>query len=402
MEKCAKWVKMNNPDIKGRLIFAYIGFVCACFLYVVMSSAWDMKLMAGGGIVVFVSALSLGKYSCERYSCVESAFANALKINISEVMRYHSFDVDEYYGIIKKQLRKSTVLIGICAIVMALVGGFTGEHVVFDGKRAAIFLVVGLISITAPYIAYYFEKKIFYYQMYNGNVGTVQFICSLISGAFFLVEIIFWIVSSILTLLILWGMFGQWVAPAVDETKIIFRNYNDEMGFLFLVAALLGELCLIANYKMKTIWQKVYNTAVGICVIVFIVGIVLTIRDSNIYTEFADDRFIVYNFGVEKDYGMEEIQSFRIYNNAVDDGIQFELTFNDGKSYKTLSSTSTNSNLYGENYYSEYNFISDYVKSLKNAGINGTLEDEEEIREYVNGLDEEVIIGFEEIVEIMK
>lgn len=127
----------------------------------------------------------------------------------------------------------------------------------------------------------------------------------------------------------------------------------------------------------------------------FVLGTVENYR----YTEIAGEEIRIRNFWQEDVYGIEEIQGFRIYE---DDGsIQLELDFPDRAVEKSFTGWQSLNDLYEEKYYSEYNFIADYVEKFQKLGIEGELGDVEALEKDVEELDPEVKRGLRRIVELM-
>ena len=372
MERYADWVKANNNIDKSRYIVSVIGFVCTCFLYVTLFADKEINYIIIGGVIIVVAALSCNKYFFKRYLNIEQ---NVEYTDISKIMCYHSFDIDEYFNVIKVKMKKHTSLIGIYVFQIIMLFIFGNEGREFEWWKFLSFSLIGIVLIFTPYISYYCQKWIFSYKMRKGIDGKFKIILKALSAIGLLADSLLWIVVACLALLIGWVVFGSLVTPEVIESKIVFRNRTYMQSILFLIIGGFGMLLLTMEDGMRAIGKKLYRIAFAICICLMIVGMALTVREQNIYTEFADDRFIIYNFGIKAEYGMEDIDTFSVYIDEDRAGIQLELTFKDGVNVKTLGTSITCSDLYTNTYKDENEFVEDYVKTLKSRGIDGTVED---------------------------
>ena len=325
-----------------------------------------------GGVIIVVAALSCNKYFFKRYLNIEQ---NVEYTDISKIMCYHSFDIDEYFNVIKVKMKKHTSLIGIYVFQIIMLFIFGNEGREFEVWKFLTYLLIGIVLIFTPYISYYSQKWIFSYKMRKGIDGKLKIILKALSVLDLLAESLLWIFVYAITLFMSWVLFGGMVTPEVIESKIIFRNYTSMYSLLFFIIGGFGMFSLTMYIGMTVIGKKLYRIAFAICICLMIVGMALTVREQNIYTEFADDRFIIYNFGIKAEYGMEDIDTFSVYIDKDRAGIQLELTFKDGVNVKTLGTSTTCSDLYTNTYKDENEFVEDYVKTLKSRGIDGTVED---------------------------
>ena len=309
---------------------------------------------------------------------------------MSEIMRYHPFDAEGYFWYIRKKMKWLVGIVGGISLGLTVLGSMpeTGTGIVW--RRTVPFLIVGLCCTVAPCVMYLLKKKLFIRQLQRGTEGKLSLALKVFNSLFLIVEVVLLFVVAAVSLLLLWGIFTDMVSPEIDESLMILRNFYGFVGSYLLI--ILAAFCLIVAALCR---KKLFYVGAAI---VFLLAVFILVFNAQNYTEFRENEFVIYHFGEKKVYQIEDIKSFRIYADKKDEQIQLELNFQDGVSRKTMGTAQTCSQRYEEQYYSDYNFIADYVAKLKEAGVSGELENTGKLQEYVEGLDRQVKQGLDKII----
>ncbi len=399
MKTLLDWVKKNNSGDRSKFILAMVVFAGYFACFVLMSEERNVSFIIGGGCIAFIIAMDVGRYFIDRYLKV---YAEELllgeRVELVQVMRFHAFDVEEYFGQIRKKMSFPVGILAVYVFVLAFLPGIeVGKGV--DWQRVVIFWAIGIICVAAPYITYFLKKRWFCFQLRAGKEGKLYLALSIGKALFVALEILFGIVVLVVSTLIFSSLMMGIMEPKIDDSMMICRH---SQGFIyyyvFLLVAVLGGIWLLCNGFSKKI-SKVF--CVG-TVISFLVAGYMMVYTAHTYTEFQNDKIIIYHFGIEKEYQLEDIADFRIYAEEENEQIQMELTFRDGVRKKIIGTAQSSSELYAKTYYGDYDFIADYVEKMLDKGVEGTLEDVEELEGYIKELAPEEEEGMEKLVKLME
>ncbi len=400
MEKFLNWVKKNNPGDRSKFIIAMAVFVGYFFCFVATSEGKQIGFFVAGGCIAIIIAMDVGRYFINQYLKVyEAQWLVGVKQEVSEILRFHSFDADKYFQLIRRKIKWLARMLGGCGLLLAFLAGQIEETKEYQWERVMVFAVIGIICGAAPYITWLLQKKVFLHQLRWGQEGKLHITLTILKGLFAIPEVIVGIsVLSVATLLFC-VIISDMLTPKIDETMLLCRKSEGFMYyFVFFLLAFLGGIWILCN-GLSTKLSKVFC---GGTILSLMVAICMLVYSSYSYTEFQNEEIIIYHFGVVKRYEIEDIQSFRIYAEEENMQIQMELLFKDGVSKKAIGTTQTYSDKFEEMYYSDYNFIADYVSKMQAAGVSGTLEEVDKLEEYVEELDGEVKEGLEKIVGLME
>ena len=114
MKTLLDWVKKNNSGDRSKFILAMVVFAGYFAGFVLMSEERNVCFIIGGGCIAFIIAMDVGRYFIDRYLKV---YAEELllgeRVELVQVMRFHAFDVKEYFGQIRK---KMSIPVGILSV----------------------------------------------------------------------------------------------------------------------------------------------------------------------------------------------------------------------------------------------------------------------------------------------
>lgn len=370
MESFAKWVRNNNRVDRNKLILTFFSYACFYFCFVLMSGDRGMDYWFAGTGIAIIAVIEIGRYLWNRYlyTCDNTLFFNDKK-SISEVLWFHAFPVEAYFKVVRRKMIVPAVITGIYTLFMGVLGAWAEEMKYTWWKTACIILTVFICAI-CPLAVGFWKKRIFKRQLELGSESWWKTIFKIVKILFQVIEVMFIVIITPVSLFFLWAIISELIAPAVEQTAVVFRNYNGGMSIIFVfiaVGAVYACLCGAGGHK-----KGVARTLCTISAVSIIIAGVLIVYDSHVYTEFADDQVIVYHFGVQEIYDMKDIKNFRVYEE--NEAIQMELSFKDGVTERMIGNVQTYSDLYEEKYNSEYEFIADYVTKLQRAGVDGEVE----------------------------
>ena len=161
MKTLLDWVKKNNSGDRSKFILAMVVFAGYFACFVLMSEERNVSFIIGGGCIAFIIAMDVGRYFIDRYLKV---YAEELllgeRVELVQVMRFHAFDVKEYFGQIRKKMSIPVGILAVYVFAMAFLPGIeVGKGM--DWQRVVIFWAIGILCVAAPYFTYFLKKRLF-------------------------------------------------------------------------------------------------------------------------------------------------------------------------------------------------------------------------------------------------
>lgn len=316
------------------------------------------------------------------------------------IMFYMGFttDNDYIYGIAKTQafqpkkyfafLRKKLVLWQAIFFFIA--------SVTFIMHKNYIGVLIAAFMGAIPMLVCLLYEKRFKKEICTRNQTWEEIVGGILKGIISVFEIFISILYMLLGFLFVWAIISDIFVGGLDENVILYKTYESGASF----GAVLFSFIILVCFWMIPIKKKISIIRTILLVVVIGCGIVDIVMGKNLYTEIYEDKIIVSNFERKREYSIDEIQSFKVYEE--DGEFQVKVTFKDGFCETLFGSVATNTEVFDEKYYSECNFMADMIPKFIENGAKGEIdmEDMEEIKEYKVNYDEE-IMGIEKIIEVM-
>ncbi len=389
----ARWVKKNNDSDCRKSIFAEAGFAGLAFLYALFGDDNGIGYYGGGALLLVFAAFSIGRHQWERYFYVSEGDIPGKRMPVSQVLRFHAFPAEAYFRYVFSRMNRPFFRVLLFSGIMVFLAW---EKVGGKGyEMAAFFVGLGIFCAICPYLFGFIMKKHFLFQLKTGNEGMSHLFLRGIAALWTAVECIILVMSLVVGLLLFWIVVSSFLELPMEETVAVCRSYPNKYSIFAVLICIAMWIFGMENNDTKKLSRFFYMISFLSLVSAFVLGTVENYR----YTEIAGEEIRIRNFWQEDVYGIEEIQGFRIYE---DDGsIQLELDFPDRAVEKSFTGWQSLNDLYEEKYYSEYNFIADYVEKFQKLGIEGELGDVEALEKDVEELDPEVQRGLKRIVELM-
>ena len=394
----AEWVKKNNQRAKSKAYLAYFIFLGIHFLCSIFTTEENRGVFVfAGQCLAAAAAADMSRYQWNRYLYISRNEIVFEETPISHVLRLHAFPIQEYFCYINKKMRMTAALLGISSVLAGILGGFLSKEETFAWEKCLIILCFGVVSSVSPFFVGLLKKGFFVYQSKEGTEKGFNHLRQALKGIVLVAEAIILLAVGLISIFLFWVFLGAAEQPAIDETKVVYRMYPYCISVIFMMIAGFGALWIGTNFDWnKKITRKMTAIIFGA---LFLAGVVIQIAEMHIYTEITDSQIVIQMLWNSKTYRIEDIEQFSIYDE--NDGIQMELVFYDGNSAKLVGVSMENSDLYDQNYYSEYNYIADYAEKLQKAGADGKIRDIEKLREDVSAYDSQLQEGLEKIIKIV-
>ena len=112
IEELLSWVDKRSAKYRTVYILAVIGCACVYTWYLMLLPDHGMKFALYGALFVWVASFAVGHCFCKRYLELSGKVVSE-KINLSEVMRYHSFPHDIYLMCMRRKMRIHMIVMGV-------------------------------------------------------------------------------------------------------------------------------------------------------------------------------------------------------------------------------------------------------------------------------------------------
>lgn len=398
IHKFTKRIQKMNKNDYNKVILAFIAFLGFDFCMTLMSGCNGLSFLLIGQCILVVTALEVGRYQWNRYLYLnEDELTLGARKSLSEVTRMQAFPVKEFFAYVNKKMVILAVLLGVSSVLIGILGATAEEGKPFVWGRFFIILCFCVVNGLCPFLVGIWKKKFWIYQNKMGTKGKLNMVLMVCGKMFMVVEALFMVCVAMIATVFLWAIISDVFAPNIDETIVVLRSYPYGYSFILIVITVITALWLLVDGHHM---NKISKVVGAISIVFFIVAIVVLVVETHIYTEFSNNQITIRQLRNTKTYEIEDVKRFIIYDE--DDAIQMKLYFDDEKFTKISGPAQTYSKLYEKTYYSEYNFIADYIERLQEAGASGQIEDIKKLQENVSDLEPEVRSGLEKIILFMK
>lgn len=386
-----------NLDYRGKIIIAMLSFLGWCGFSTIycQEEGIQYELFLNGLYLLLVLISSAAWINRYLYLDFVSRGIGTGVQSLLEVMRFHAFDVEAYFALIRKSLWKLLPVHALFFLLRLCLCGACEYQ--WTWQKGLLMAGTFLISFLCPYLFCQAKKEYYCYRLCHSQKTTVGICLSVASVILrFLVVLpeVAMIIGGGTVLSFLSGTFlsSIFAVAPIQEGIIWRRNYDTAIsGFACLILMLAVSLWAVEGY----LFIKRKRTAVILFAMLSFAMLALSIVEANTYTDFYDGRIVSRNLWNVKEYQQKDIVRFCISADGSD--IQMALFMQDGEKLKLGAASFENSDLYDEKYSGDYMYIADYAEELEEQGISGELRNDKELRESVEELNEEEQEGWERI-----
>lgn len=398
LEFLARSIWDSNLKYRGKIIIAIEALLGWCGAAVTFFS--QQKGIANewlvNGLYLLLVLLSCEKWM-GRYLHLDNGkiWVDSKVQNLIMVMRFHAFDVESYFKLIRKSLWKLQIFHLVFWLIRCVYVFLVDKWAWQRGIPTFVTLFVALIC---PYVFCWLKKKYYAYCICHSK-KAVSGICLEIFGGF---------ASAVgeyfeIVMVFMGGIFLSFSLGAMFTTVFALTPISEEFVWRRTYFTVFSVFALLLPMLLIMIWSglilKKLRRGVMISIVVYVLALGLSALEANRYVDFYDGQIVTRNLWESKEYSQKDIAHYRI--SAENDAIQMTLFMQDGKSIKLVTTSFENSDLYEEKYSGDYSYIADYVQELEEQGIPGELQDLKVLREEVKGLNKEEQQGLERIVQQM-
>ncbi|MBQ3545036.1 MAG: hypothetical protein IJA34_08645 [Lachnospiraceae bacterium] len=382
IKEFSKLMQKHNEKDKRWSIIDLITFVLIGIVNIGILGKFSFPVF-GSIMILFFAMHYLKSYlSIMVYMGIDNANVND---ELYKIARTQAFPVKKYFDFLRKKLVvwQAVIFVFACAMV-----------IIEKNYLGLIFAVImGLIPSVMCDI---FEKR-FKKKMCSRDKALGEILGGFIIGITSIVECALSVIFITVGYFLLWAIISDGIFGTSGKNIVVYRTYEFEISFNVMIIMFI--VCLFSWMYPLRKKAKIIRIIIGVLFIAL--GIVDIVMENNMYTEIYEDKIIVSDFERKKEYSIEEIESFKVYEE--DDELQVKLIFKDGFSETLFGSVATNSDEFDEEYYSIYNFMEKMISVYMENGAKGEMdkEDMEELREMISGYDKEIRDSFERIVELM-
>lgn len=383
----AQKIKKDNRTDRDKCKCFFIIFLCSVFI---LTGYEDSTAFGAGDFAVILLIVLLYSVSFYRQyiRVTEKSADNKYLYNI---VRAHAFNVKEYFLYIRKKQLVWQIAILAYIVAVGIIHKVAGTvHIDIS------FFAAGIAAAIIPSIVGVIIQKDFEYRISNRCRQGFGFLKIIIGGLLWLAEIILSFVIIFIVIFSVWAVISDSIAKDFNNSEIIYRTYSFTavLTVMMIVAGLFIYVCVFYFEKKRVLLRIIFGA------LTIMLGIVEAILEQNNYVDIKMDEIIVVTFDGKTAYSFDEIEGYNICEE--DEGIQVKMTFNDGNTVKLFSGLSTSTEAYDEIYYSEYNYVADLIRKFSEYEVEGSITDIDKLRDAVEGLDNELGDGLEEIIGFME
>lgn len=355
----------------------------------------------GLGVIAFILAAThayVRKYTRFYFSEMTKKGSDGLGLSVhndmEDILQSMSFDPFAYCyllgkGLLPLQLGSAAVLmIGVAIRMLSM-----GEALLL--VSAYCMLPWLLLFIKALELHYCMTHACgFCFGLITGAAGAICDLARIlmmgISFVWFALRIVGWLGTDRL------------LASADQGTAVRFGcDAGIMLASLIVMVVLLSFFASGLHYDATfNIWAKtrLWLIVLLLAGTVLSAGVILYQINYN-HLRLEKDSITLRQGGNEKVYGLDEIESYRIF--CKNDAMEMEVMFRDGEKTTLFKDFAEETEEWSKNFYGDANYASYLVDRLKEKGIVGSLEDKAKIEEGMKDYDQELKDAFEHITEVL-
>lgn len=206
MEDFSKWVLEHNPQGRRKYTLSLIGVISYFIILTLFIGDVSWQVMGVLAFLIVLASWDAGRYCMNRFLYIKN---NVLfddkqvligKVAVSSVLRYHAFDVEQYFAGLRRKLYAPLAVILICMICSA---GALLSDAGNSPFRIAFLLITGMISAITVYNAYLMKKRQIIQELQKPTDGvgrTWLVVCSIIFGGIEIAGVMIGFLAAVVSL----------------------------------------------------------------------------------------------------------------------------------------------------------------------------------------------------------
>ncbi len=313
----------------------------------------------------------------------------------SDIMRVHAFDTAAYFRTLMLRFIPMQVFSVICIAVPALMG--------LTDKKAMPVLIAAVVII--PPLVMLLSAQAFRHSLSHER-STVSNVCTgFISGIYTLISFLgyeLYLASLVMTVIAITADKGM--LSGIEETEIAsVASHYDFLMYIALISAMVFGYLLNNSMSVNRTARRLHRTLAVISALLVFIGIAAyTGLSTSSNVVLRPDSFTLTESGVSKEYGLNNVSSFRVYASA-DSRILMDISFDDGETITLFKHSCSSTPAWTDRYFSDFNYAAELTGKLTALGISGRLEDRDRLYENVHtSYDQRCAEGFDQIETAMK
>jgi len=377
-------IKKQNKVRNGWIVLWIVG---------ALSLFLEGKNMLCGMVLILAAAADyLDKYTTiyryEKKGFFNEEFGSA---SLKNIMNTQSFDVKEYFKILSRRFLPLQIISAFIVIGTAF----------FKIRSVSTSLLAAGIVLLVPSVLFLAEAALFKYSLTHDSKKHL-ILDSVVKSGFNIVKMV--ICASMTMMIILLALSiisSNLVMKGVSDSSIVRVAYNGDIyaGMSVIASVVLVFSLLDGRFHvLKSGKRHIFSVLAAVIMIAGVILYSFAAKEHNVMI--SEDKIIVRERSEERSYGLEDVESFRVYSD--DDALQIELAVSDGKTVKLFATTLDDTTAWKDRYSNDYSFAAEFCGRLIERGIPGKLEEKDKLGKIADKKSEKCRESFQEIVNMLQ
>lgn len=223
-----------------------------------------------------------------------------------------------------------------------------------------------------------------------------------VGAAYFIFDIVTYLIGIIIgafAFLIITALIIDAFIEIPQDRAVLYAFGSNNRAYM--IVAMISMMLWIA-FMLRNEIRKFKIGRLNFRIALFAAGVIATtlmiVYSCRNYVKIDDDSMISIEKGAETTYSFDDVTDFKIYCNS--DSLALRVSLTDGKKLELLSDMTEESESWSDEYENYYHFTEAVAKKLREKGIEGSLDDVDELEDNVKDMDKEAKASFERIKEM--
>lgn len=312
---------------------------------------------------------------------------------MEEIMRFHSFDTSEYFGLIAKNF------LPVQAVTEAIVIAY---GILVEKNVVSTVFFGALVLVLPPAVNYcrkkYMERKLT--SEISGAEKTLVILVKAICG--YGIRFVSVIAAGLVIILGLSIISDQFWMRGIDNDEAVLFSATHGNIFLIIciIAAVLILLTMVDSNIISDMRVSVKKALMVLMAVVMLAsGALYVYLGTKENVIFRADSITVNEKGESVSYTYDRVTDYRVYSR--DNSLGMTLVMDDEKKIEVFEDITSVTDGWDKEYRNDYYYAATLVERFMANGAKGSFEGESQLRKATDGMDSDIKSGFEKLTDVL-
>lgn len=311
---------------------------------------------------------------------------------MEDIMRFHSFDTSEYFGLIAKNF------LPVQAVTEAIVIAYG----ILAEKKVVSTVFFGALVLVLPPVVNFCRKKYMERRLTSELGGAEKTLVILVKAICMILKLVSFIAAGLVIILGLSIISDQFWMRGIDNDEAVLFSATHGNIFLIIciIAAVLILLTMVDSNIISDMRVSVKKALTVLMAVVMLAsGALYVYLGTKENVIFRADSITVNEKGESVSYTYDRVTDYRVYSR--DNSLGMTLVMDDERKIEVFEDITSVTDGWDKEYRNDYYYAAALVEIFKANGAKGSFEGESQLRKATDGMDGDIKSGFEKLTDVL-